>query len=152
VAYGRLRRGGYPLGSGAIESANKFIYHVRLKRSGAWWSVQYANNMLKSRCARYNRQFDKLGTQQERSPRGNRVRYGVVLNCDGSSELHKLRMHPEDPAAGHAATQDHLRQRQPVHGPRVQGVPPGTGREPQPGTTASSAEQWECCGSIYAGL
>jgi hypothetical protein len=31
------RRGGYPLGSGGIEAAHKFIAHVRLKRSGAWW-------------------------------------------------------------------------------------------------------------------
>jgi hypothetical protein len=31
------RKGGYPMGSGGIESANKFICHVRLKRSGAWW-------------------------------------------------------------------------------------------------------------------
>ena len=37
TAYRKLRRGGYPLGSGGIESSNKFICHVRLKRSGAWW-------------------------------------------------------------------------------------------------------------------
>src|SRR5262249_34962086 len=35
--YRHLRRGGYALGSGGIESSNKFICHVRLKRSGAWW-------------------------------------------------------------------------------------------------------------------
>ena len=35
--YRHLRRGGYPLGSGGIESSNKFMCHVRLKRSGAWW-------------------------------------------------------------------------------------------------------------------
>jgi hypothetical protein len=35
--YRQFRRGGYPLGSGGIESSNKFICHVRLKRSGAWW-------------------------------------------------------------------------------------------------------------------
>ena len=35
--YRQLRRGGYPLGSGGIESSNKCICHVRLKRSGAWW-------------------------------------------------------------------------------------------------------------------
>jgi hypothetical protein len=35
--YQTLRRGGYPLGSGGMESANKCICHVRLKRSGAWW-------------------------------------------------------------------------------------------------------------------
>ncbi|SRR5712692_806355 len=35
--YGTRRRAGCPLGSGGIESANKFICYVRLKRSGAWW-------------------------------------------------------------------------------------------------------------------
>ena len=35
VDYGFARKGGYPLGSGGIESAHKFIGHVRLKRSGA---------------------------------------------------------------------------------------------------------------------
>jgi hypothetical protein len=37
VDYRFARKGGYPMGSGGIESANKFICHVRLKRSGAWW-------------------------------------------------------------------------------------------------------------------
>ena len=50
--YGSLRRKGYPLGSGGIESANKFISHVRLKRSGAWWYVERANLMLALRCAK----------------------------------------------------------------------------------------------------
>jgi peptidyl-tRNA hydrolase len=39
VDYRFVRKGGYPMGSGGIESANKFICHVRLKRSGAWWYV-----------------------------------------------------------------------------------------------------------------
>ncbi len=60
IDYGKLRRGGYPLGSGAIESANKFICHVRLKRSGAWWKVDNANNVLKLRCAKYNAKFDDV--------------------------------------------------------------------------------------------
>jgi len=34
--YRSARKGGYPMGSGGIESANKFICHIRLKRSGAW--------------------------------------------------------------------------------------------------------------------
>jgi len=37
TTYQKLRRGGYPLGSGGIEASNKFIGHVWLKRSGAWW-------------------------------------------------------------------------------------------------------------------
>jgi hypothetical protein len=42
------------LGSGGIESSNKFICHVRLKRSGAWWYEANSNHMLALRCAKYN--------------------------------------------------------------------------------------------------
>src|SRR5215208_5389107 len=54
TAYQKLRRGGYPLGSGGIESSNKFICHVRLKRSGAWWYEANSQHMLALRCAKYN--------------------------------------------------------------------------------------------------
>jgi hypothetical protein len=54
------RKGGYPLGSGGIESANKFICHVRLKRSGAWWYVKNPNLMLTCRCATYHGTFDRV--------------------------------------------------------------------------------------------
>jgi uncharacterized protein with PIN domain len=57
--YRHLRRGGYPLGSGGIESSNKFICHVRLKRSGAWWYEINSNRMLALRCAKYNGTFDQ---------------------------------------------------------------------------------------------
>lgn len=60
VNYGSAKRAGYHIGSGAIESANKFISHVRLKRSGAWWYVTHANNVLKLRCAKYNGTFDRI--------------------------------------------------------------------------------------------
>lgn len=55
-----FRKGGYPIGSGGIESSNKFICHVRLKRSGAWWYVAQANDILALRCAKYNGTFDRL--------------------------------------------------------------------------------------------
>ncbi len=60
VDYRFARKGGYPMGSGGIESANKFICHVRLKRSGAWWYVTSANQMLALRCAKYNGTFDRV--------------------------------------------------------------------------------------------
>ena len=60
VDYGFARRGGYPLGSGGIESAHKFIGHVRLKRSGAWWYKENANHILALRCAKYNGTFDRV--------------------------------------------------------------------------------------------
>jgi hypothetical protein len=58
--YGTLRRGGFHIGSGAIESANKLISHVRLKRPGAWWYPSNANNILKLRCAKYNGTYGKV--------------------------------------------------------------------------------------------
>lgn len=64
--YGSARRGGYHIGSGAIESANKFISHTRLKRSGAWWYIKNANNILKLRCAKYNGTYDKVIEKYER--------------------------------------------------------------------------------------
>ena len=60
VHYGKFRRGGYALGSGGIESSNKFISHVRLKRSGAWWFEDSSNRMLALRCAKYNGTFDRV--------------------------------------------------------------------------------------------
>jgi hypothetical protein len=60
VDYRFARKGGYPLGSGGIESANTFICHVRLKRSGAWWYVTNANQMLALRCTTYNGTFDRV--------------------------------------------------------------------------------------------
>jgi hypothetical protein len=60
VNYGAKRRAGYPLGSGGIESANKFICHVRLKRSGAWWYEANSHQMLALRCAKYNGTFERV--------------------------------------------------------------------------------------------
>jgi hypothetical protein len=60
VHYGALRKEGYPMGSGGIESANRFVCHVRLKRSGAWWYVANSNKILALRCAKYNGTFDHI--------------------------------------------------------------------------------------------
>src|SRR5215471_9665453 len=71
TAYGRLRRGGYPLGSGGMESANKFICHVRLKRSGAWWYEDSSNQMLALRCAKYNGTFVRVFTRYQHQKAGS---------------------------------------------------------------------------------
>jgi hypothetical protein len=60
TAYQKFRRGGYPLGSGGVESSNTFICHVRLKRSGAWWYEGNSNHMLALRCAKYNGTLDQV--------------------------------------------------------------------------------------------
>ena len=60
IHYHGDRIGGYPIGSGGIESANKFICHTRMKRSGAWWVKETGNRMLGIRCAIYNGTYDKV--------------------------------------------------------------------------------------------
>jgi Uncharacterised protein family (UPF0236) len=60
LAYQECRDAGLPIGSGGIESANKHICHVRLKRSGAWWLEENGNTMLRLRCAMYNDTFDTV--------------------------------------------------------------------------------------------
>jgi uncharacterized protein UPF0236 len=66
TTYRKFRRGGYPLGSGEMESANKFICHVRLKRSGAWWYEENSNQMLALRCAKYNGTLDRVFARLQR--------------------------------------------------------------------------------------
>ncbi len=58
--YSACKEKGIPIGSGGIESANKFISHIRLKRSGAWWVVENGNGMLRLRCAMYSGTFDQV--------------------------------------------------------------------------------------------
>jgi len=60
INYESFKRGQYPRGSGGIESVNKFIRHVRMKRSGAWWYVTNGNEMLRLRCAFYNETFNEV--------------------------------------------------------------------------------------------
>lgn len=60
IHYRGDRIGGYPIGSGGIESANKFICHTRMKRSGAWWVKETGNAMLRIRCAIYNGTYEKV--------------------------------------------------------------------------------------------
>ena len=60
IDYDACKAEGLPIGSGGIESANKFISHARLKRSGAWWVVANGNGMLRLRCALYNGTFDRV--------------------------------------------------------------------------------------------
>ena len=48
-----------PIGSGAIESAHRYVLQSRLKRSGAWWTLDNLHNMLALRVLRANREWDE---------------------------------------------------------------------------------------------
>jgi hypothetical protein len=58
--YKEYREKGYTIGSGAIESANKFVVQRRLKIPGSVWTVQNADAMAHLRAEYVNGNMDKL--------------------------------------------------------------------------------------------
>jgi hypothetical protein len=48
-----------PIGSGEIESAHRYVAQQRLKRPGAWWKVEHAEDMLALRVLRLNGDWEK---------------------------------------------------------------------------------------------
>lgn len=58
--YGLAKANGLTIGSGGMESANKFIAHSRLKRCGAWWKPTHANEMLRLKCAKANGTLQRI--------------------------------------------------------------------------------------------
>jgi hypothetical protein len=49
--YARYLERGYPIASGAIESAHRHVLQVRMKRAGQRWSIQRARRMVRLRAA-----------------------------------------------------------------------------------------------------
>jgi hypothetical protein len=74
IDYQKFKPGGLPRGSGAMESAHKFIAHVRIKRPGAWWLKGNCNSMLRIRCALYNGTFERVFRDYVRAQRSARRR------------------------------------------------------------------------------
>lgn len=58
MKYDLSRKKGYYIGSGAIESANKYIMADRLKRTGMRWTLQHANSIIWLRCKYFEDQWD----------------------------------------------------------------------------------------------
>ena len=54
---------GLPIGSGAIESAHRYVIQSRLKRAGAWWTLDNLDNMLVLRVLRANREWEDYWSQ-----------------------------------------------------------------------------------------
>jgi hypothetical protein len=82
IDYKAFKRGQYPRGSGGVESANKFICHVRMKRSGAWWYVINGNAMLRLRCSLYNGTFDDVFAKYKRRKRSSRTATTTVQSAN----------------------------------------------------------------------
>lgn len=60
MRYAEYREKGYYIGSGAIESANKYIVANRLKMAGMRWSTKRANALIWLRCKYFEDQWDNF--------------------------------------------------------------------------------------------
>jgi hypothetical protein len=58
IRYAELAGAGYPIGSGAVESANKVVVERRLKGAGMHWARRHLNAMLALRCAVANERWE----------------------------------------------------------------------------------------------
>lgn len=60
IHYPTYRQMGYAIGSGAVESANKYVIQRRLKLPGIRWTNENANNMAHIRTEYINGNFDRI--------------------------------------------------------------------------------------------
>jgi hypothetical protein len=59
IAYATFQAAGLPIGSGAVESANKLVVEARLKGSGMHWARAHVNPMLALRSAVCSERWDE---------------------------------------------------------------------------------------------
>ena len=57
LRYSAFRGGGYPIGSGIVESANKLLVEARLKGAGKHWAPANVNSVLALRCSIANKRW-----------------------------------------------------------------------------------------------
>ena len=60
ISYGEFEEKGFPIGSGEIESAHKYVTQKRLKLSGACWRSENVNPMLALRLIKANDWWDEF--------------------------------------------------------------------------------------------
>jgi hypothetical protein len=73
IQYAAFAAAGYPLGSGAVESANKLVVEARLKGAGMHWAAAHVSPMVALRtiaCSdRWGEAWPQLGDQQRQQAR-----------------------------------------------------------------------------------
>jgi len=58
MKYGYFRKSGWDIGSGMVEAGCRTVVAERMKKSGMFWSLPGAENILAFRCAVMNRSYD----------------------------------------------------------------------------------------------
>ncbi|HEX5503159.1 MAG TPA: hypothetical protein VFW96_11090 [Thermomicrobiales bacterium] len=63
IAYAQFRAAGYPIGSGAVESANKLVVEARLKGAGMHWARAHVDGMVALRTVVCGDRWDEAWPQ-----------------------------------------------------------------------------------------
>ncbi len=94
VRYAAFRAGGYPLGSGIVESANKAVVEARLKGRGRHWARTNVDPMLALRCAsashrwraRWSTAHRRLRCKPRTRPRSIAAPTPIIPPCPSPSQ------------------------------------------------------------------
>jgi len=117
LRYAEFRAAGYPIGSGAVESANKLVVEARLKGAGMHWAPQHVNPLLALRGMACSDRWEEGWPQLVRQWRAEAR----------ATTLEHRRLRQAARAAAPAATPDHE-----VPSPAVAVAPPPPGAPPLP--------------------
>lgn len=114
IQYAEFLAQGYPIGSGAVESANKLVVEARLKGSGMHWERVNVNPMLALRtivCSQrwdaawpqicQRRRADEVTRQAERRARRRAAAEAAVLEQPAARPTMELAAPPPAPATPH---------------------------------------------------
>ncbi|MFQ5741934.1 MAG: ISKra4 family transposase [Acidobacteriota bacterium] len=90
IRYAEFQAMGYPIGSGAVESANKLVMEARLKGSGMHWAQEHVNPMLALRTMICSDRWEEAWPQITRRRRERTRRCAAASTDEPSFEQNLL--------------------------------------------------------------
>ena len=89
IQYASFQAAGLPIGSGTVESANKFLVEARCKGAGMHWQSDNVNPILALRCADNSAHWTTTATTAQEHLR--------LAHAQRRHERHRARRHPPRP-------------------------------------------------------
>lgn len=86
LRYAEFQAMGYPIGSGAVESANKLVVEVRLKGSGMHWAREHVNPMVALRTVVCSDRWEEVWPQISRRWREQTQKRTASRRAEASSK------------------------------------------------------------------
>ena len=90
IRYAEFQAMGYPIGSGAVESANKLVVEMRLKGSGMHWAREHVNPMVALRTMICSDRWEEAWPQIARRRREQTRKRAVTRAGEPGSEQNPL--------------------------------------------------------------